>query len=232
MNMSSMLCALARKQDRSPSIQAGGYFAIPLADTMLEFVNKRRAASPTLGSAVPPSAPNNTPDAAEAAARYDANETSAEVSRRSQSGADRAQPALGVLVVDDTLAIQRVLEIALTREGYEVYIASNLKEALMLFCLFGHQITIALLDVRMPGGDGPEVLRKLRVLRPELPAVFMSGELDPELTNSLADHLLAEGANGLIAKPMRLSDLVVVLTAAQTGQEPGRHILKQSPDLT
>lgn len=135
-------------------------------------------------------------------------------------GADHAQSAQGILVVDDDPAVRRCLERGLAGVGYRVFGASNLADAVTLFDLVRGRVRLALLDVSMPGGDGPEVLRELRCLTPELPAVFMSGELDPDLTNPLADRLRGEGAAGLIAKPMRLSDLRAVLSAALAGDLP------------
>jgi DNA-binding response OmpR family regulator len=51
----------------------------------------------------------------------------------------------------------------------------------------------------------------------------MSGELDPALNNALADRLRLEGADGLIAKPMRPAALVAVVAAvaARGAGEPG-----------
>ncbi|HVK14532.1 MAG TPA: response regulator [Gemmataceae bacterium] len=132
-------------------------------------------------------------------------------------GADHAQPAPGILVVDDDCAVRRFLEHSLTRAGYRIFGASNLADAVTMFDLVRCHVRLALLDVSMPGGDGPEVLRELRLLSPELPAVFMSGELDPDMSDPLADRLRAEGASGLIAKPMRLPDLCAVLSATLAG---------------
>ncbi len=92
--------------------------------------------------------------------------------------------------------------------------ASNLGEAVALFDRERHHVRVALLDVSMPGGNGPDLFRELRLLSPELPTVFMSGELDPDLRNPLAVRLREVGASGLIAKPVRLSDLSATLVAA------------------
>jgi CheY-like chemotaxis protein len=133
-------------------------------------------------------------------------------------GADHAQSAPGILLVDDDPAVRRFLERGLAGAGYRVFGASRLADAVTLFDLVRPQVRLALLDVTMPGGDGPEVLRELRLLSPELPAVFMSGELDPDLTNPLADRLRTEGAAGLVAKPLRLPDLCAVLVAVLAGR--------------
>jgi signal transduction histidine kinase/CheY-like chemotaxis protein len=133
---------------------------------------------------------------------------------RVDSSIDQSDPTPGVLLVDDDLAVRRFVGFVLTQAGYRVFAAQNLGDASNLFGLIGRRIRVALLDVSMPGGDGPEVLRELRRVSPDLPAVFMSGELDPGLTNALADRLRQEGADGLIAKPVGAAALIAVLSDA------------------
>lgn len=128
----------------------------------------------------------------------------------------------GVLVVDDDDVVRRFVESALTSAGYQVYVATNLTEAVALFKQVRDKVHIALLDVSMPGGNGPDVLTELRLIQPNLPIAFMSGELDLNLTNSLADHLCAVGADGMIAKPMIVADLRRVLESALYGREHDR----------
>lgn len=131
--------------------------------------------------------------------------------------ADFAPPtstAPGVLVVDDDPAVRGLLKHVLPVLGFRAFVASNLGEAVALFDRERHHVRVALLDVSMPGGNGPDVLRELRRLSPGLPTVFMSGELDPDLRNPLADRLRADGATGLIAKPARLPDLSAALLTA------------------
>lgn len=117
-------------------------------------------------------------------------------------------------MVDDDPGVRRLLELGLPRFGFRVFIASNLDEAVALFDRVRPYVRVALLDVSMPGGNGPDVLRELRLLSPALPTVFMSGELDAALTNPLAARLRQVGATGLIAKPLRLLDLSATLVAA------------------
>lgn len=123
----------------------------------------------------------------------------------------------GVLVVDDDPSVRGFVRVALTRAGYRVFDAENLDDATHLFREVGSEVRVALLDVSMPGAGGPEVLRELRRLRPSLPAVFMSGELDPGLSNALATRLRADAPDGLIAKPMSAAALAETLEAAIDG---------------
>lgn len=120
----------------------------------------------------------------------------------------------GILVVDDDPDVRGFVRAALTRAGYRVFDAENFDDAVQLFGQVGSQVRVALLDVSMPGAGGPEVLRELRRLRPGLPAVYMSGELDPGLSNALADRLRADAPDGLIAKPMSAAALAETLEDA------------------
>ena len=133
----------------------------------------------------------------------------------------------GVLVVDDDPDVRGFVRAALTRAGYRVFDAENLDDAVHLFGQVGSQVRVALLDVSMPGAGGLEVLRELRRIRPGLPAVYMSGELDPGLSNALADRLRADAPDGLIAKPMSAAALAETLEVAIDGSASraaeGRH---------
>ena len=71
------------------------------------------------------------------------------------------------------------------------------REAIDLYREHGEHIALVLLDVRMPGLDGPKTLEALRKLNPEVPACFMTdntGDYEPQ-------ELLQRGATYVITKP-------------------------------
>src|SRR5512141_217738 len=114
-----------------------------------------------------------------------------------------------VLFADDDSSIQKLAEITLKRVGgCEVFICSSGVEALEALNEFRPDIVI--LDVNMPGMDGPQTLAEIRKF-PEMssvPVVF--------LTASTQQHELVDyfriGAAGVIAKPfdpMTFSDKVL-----------------------
>jgi CheY-like chemotaxis protein len=109
----------------------------------------------------------------------------------------------GVLVVDDDPQVRRLLELALSRCGLTVWSAGNGWEAAELYRQHRDAIAVALLDVQMPGLDGPWTLAALQQVNPHVRAVFItgnSGDYDAEL-------LLAMGAAGVLQKPFSLAEV-------------------------
>lgn len=102
-----------------------------------------------------------------------------------------------ILVVDDLLPNVRLLEAKLTSEYFEVLTASDGPTALEI--IEKHPPDIVLLDVMMPGMDGPTTYNSIRDMTDfeAVPIIFMTAkvmESDQDLYRSL-------GAAGIIAKP-------------------------------
>lgn len=113
-----------------------------------------------------------------------------------------------VLYVEDEADIRTIAKLALeTIGGFTVKTCSSGEEALREVEAFAPDII--LLDVMMPGMDGPSVLRALRQ-RPaliDMPVAFMTAKVQP----SEVAHFRSLGALDVIAKPfdpMTLSDHV------------------------
>ena len=86
-----------------------------------------------------------------------------------------------ILLVEDDAAAGRLITKTLEREGYEVLVAHNGKEALALARQNDWAFDMVLADVIMPIMNGPELVAKLRRNMPELSALFMSGYTDAVL---------------------------------------------------
>jgi DNA-binding NtrC family response regulator len=112
-----------------------------------------------------------------------------------------------VLVVDDEEMVRNLLRAALEREGFEVRLAVSGREALSLCEYEGTTFAAVLLDVRMPGLDGPQTLSEMRRIMPDTPCCFMSG--NPGHYEGM--ELLDRGAVALFAKPFRLNHVAEVL---------------------
>ncbi|HYR70635.1 MAG TPA: response regulator [Candidatus Acidoferrum sp.] len=101
-----------------------------------------------------------------------------------------------ILVVDDELNVAQVLAEHLTEQGYEVATAHGGIEALAKIDLEKPQVI--LLDVRMPGMDGIEVLRRIRSFDTQVGILMISANDDVEL----AKQTLAMGAFDYTLKPI------------------------------
>jgi CheY-like chemotaxis protein len=93
------------------------------------------------------------------------------------------------------------------RRGFAVWTATNGPTAVAAYQEHQDEIDVALLDVRMPGVDGPGTLARLRQINPALRCCFMSGHTGEYTT----DHLLACGASHCFDKPFRMDDVAQTL---------------------
>jgi CheY-like chemotaxis protein len=118
-----------------------------------------------------------------------------------------------VLVVDDEAAVRRMLQAALPRLGFDVLAAAGGAEAVDLYRGRRADIAVVLLDVKMPGLDGPATLAQLRGSDPGVCCVFMTGHA----AQYAVGHLGALGA-GLLFKPFALPELASALRAALGGR--------------
>lgn len=118
----------------------------------------------------------------------------------SPSNADTSVPAR-VLLVDDEELLTRSASRVLRGRGHQVLVASNGAEALELFQR--HRPDVVVVDLDMPQMDGTTCFRRVRELDPEACVLLMSG-YNPSTADS---ELLAEGAVGLVPKPLDLRAL-------------------------
>jgi len=119
-----------------------------------------------------------------------------------------------ILYVEDEPDIRAVAKLALEMVGgFTVKVCSSGEEALREAVAFGPDMI--LLDVMMPGMDGPSTLKALRALPSlaELPVAFMTAKVQP----AEVAHYKTLGARAVIAKPfdpMTLASQVRVIWEA------------------
>jgi len=80
-----------------------------------------------------------------------------------------------ILVVEDDNAVRKLIVMILTGRGYKVIEAANGEEAIELFKEHCDVVDLVLLDVVLPGMNGKAVYDGVSVLKPGIPAIFMSG---------------------------------------------------------
>ncbi len=111
-----------------------------------------------------------------------------------------------VLIIDDEIAIRETLEQILSYEGYDVKKAGSGAEGLTLVASAAPDVI--LLDVKMPGMDGFEVLDRLASDGHHIPVIVVSGHGNIET----AVDAVRKGAYDFLEKPLDRSRLLVTLT--------------------
>ncbi|MFL6193821.1 MAG: response regulator transcription factor [Thermoanaerobaculia bacterium] len=82
-----------------------------------------------------------------------------------------------ILLADDSVTIQKVIELTFMDEDYEVRAVSNGDEAVALLSEMNPDFVIA--DVHMPGANGYDVCRRSKQLRPDVPVLLLVGTFEP-----------------------------------------------------
>src|SRR4051794_33225994 len=94
-----------------------------------------------------------------------------------------AQPAgvikPAVLVVDDEEMLRAMLARVLRQAGFDVRLAEDGPHAVAMYQLHHDEIAVVLLDVMLPGLDGPATLTALQEINPVVCCCFMSGYTGP-----------------------------------------------------
>jgi DNA-binding NtrC family response regulator len=107
-----------------------------------------------------------------------------------------------ILIIDDDAHIRETVQLALVDAGYQVEAAASGSEGLAKFGN-GEDWNLVLLDQRMAGMPGLEVLSRLRVANRGVPVILLTayGTVD------LAQSVLASGASAFLQKPMSPEEL-------------------------
>jgi len=127
-----------------------------------------------------------------------------------------------VFVLDDQDFVRRSIKLALEADG-EVEVvgeAGTAEEAQS-----GIPLTrpdVAVLDVRLPDGNGVEVCREVRAQHPEIQCVMLSAFDDDDV---VAQSILA-GASGYVLKQIRHGDIVNAVRLVASGEVLFEHALR------
>ncbi|BAV33227.1 type 4 fimbriae expression regulatory protein PilR [Sulfuricaulis limicola] len=125
------------------------------------------------------------------------------------------KPKNQILIVDDEPDIREVLELTLGRMNLETRSASNLEEARHL--IEDYKFDLCLTDMRLPDGNGIELVRHIQDKHPYLPVAVITAFGNMET----AVAALKAGAFDFVSKPLDLNDLRNIVRAAlRVGQAP------------
>lgn len=113
-----------------------------------------------------------------------------------------------ILVVDDERSVRESIKLILEYEKYTVHFAENGDRAIA--SIEEESPETILLDIKMPGKDGLEVLRDIRVLRPEIPVIMISGHG----TIDTAVEATKLGAFDFLPKPLDREKLLITVRNA------------------
>jgi len=139
-------------------------------------------------------------------------------------GPATAIPHVRILVVDDDDEFRESLSLNLMDEGFAVTTFANGPSALEHVAA-GESADVILLDWRMPGMNGLEVLRELRQRGVMTPVIFLTALSD----DIYEEAALAGGAVDFIDKSRRLSILVRRIELIAEGQRPLPSASQQQP---
>ncbi len=117
-----------------------------------------------------------------------------------------------LLLADDSITIQKVVELILAEEDFEIKPSNNGEEALALIPSFKPDIVLA--DIEMPKMNGYQLCEKIKQdpSTSGIPVILLTGAFEP-IDEELAKHV---GADDFIVKPFESQELISKINAALT----------------
>ena len=113
------------------------------------------------------------------------------------------QWAATILLAEDEPALRKLARLILEQEQYRVLEAKNGREALEIAERLDAPIDVLLTDVVMPELNGPDLVARLRAVRPDLSVIYMSGYAD----SRLAGRGISEEGASIVRKPFDAEEL-------------------------
>jgi DNA-binding response OmpR family regulator len=126
-----------------------------------------------------------------------------------------------ILVAEDDAPLAEFLHQRLQQEQFAVQVVSNGTEAQRLASDQSYDLVI--LDLNHPGGDGLDVLRGIRLKRPDIPVMMVTG------ASMVEERVrgLDAGADDYVAKPFAFAELAARIRAVlRRGNRPARAMLQ------
>ncbi len=111
---------------------------------------------------------------------------------------------VNILVAEDEACLRDILKVTLEQEGYRAILASDGDEAIEK--MEKESFQMALVDMKMPGVSGKELVSKIKQINPLMPIVIITG-----LPNFKDEMNLKKQVYQYIYKPFKLDELVEVI---------------------
>lgn len=122
-----------------------------------------------------------------------------------------------ILVVEDDLDCTQVFTVLLEAEGYDVRVASSLRDAYQSLARCTPPALI-LLDVVLPDGDGLNLCPPVRRRWPHLPVIVVSARADPRTRRAA----LASGCTEFLSKPFDPDEILARIDQVLQGRAARR----------
>ena len=110
-----------------------------------------------------------------------------------------------IMIIDDEVAMCRILKQMLEGEGYEVHTSTDAQSALE--AVKSDSFNLVMTDVSMPNLSGIEILSELKKEKPALPVIFVTAQD----INDVLKEALQLGLDGFIEKPFNLQALLEIV---------------------
>ena len=119
-------------------------------------------------------------------------------------------PERRALVVEDDARARRIAQLALESRGYEVLSMASARAAQTAIVSESRSLSLALIDMVLPDGQGSDLIRQIRAQDPDLPIVACSGYQAESLPVEVRDQLA-----GFLPKPYSLDELLRLVHGAR-----------------
>src|SRR6185312_5189857 len=114
-----------------------------------------------------------------------------------------------ILIVDDEDSLRTALFRTLDRKGYQVITSGSYKEAETI-SQSDKALDLAIVDLRLPDGDGIDLMSKLRAIHQNIQVIILTGHASIET----AVEATRKGAFHFVTKPCNLDEIITVVERA------------------
>ena len=112
-----------------------------------------------------------------------------------------------VLIVENEPLVREAMEDILSADGLKAIATSNGRDCIATYRAWKHEIELVILDMRLPGMDGPSILRILRGINPSVKAIVSSGYDEQAILRGFGNQVVA----GILRKPFSADALLATV---------------------